>query len=200
MSAAASGRRSRASDASTGPRTRRERFSEKYTPPTDRRVCSTKSAASQSICMVRTAKGRWSDPQGRSSRSATAPFVAPPSMAPSGYRTSEGRGRRRIISKLPATLVLGDHTADVPEVPLPFHGTTSSKTFREIWYEESEAIGYVHFSFYNGAMATDQCRRLTEAVHYARGRPTRVIVLFGGPRFLVERDPPQPDRGVAGSR
>ena len=93
------------------------------------------------------------------------------------------KGPQADYFKLPATLVLGDHLADVPEVPLPFHGTTHSKTFREIWYEESEAVGYVHFSFYNGAMAADQCRRLTEAVHYARGRPTRVIVLFGGRDF-----------------
>jgi putative two-component system protein, hydrogenase maturation factor HypX/HoxX len=53
-------------------------------------------------------------------------------------------------------------------------GAAGSKTFREIWYEESDAVGYVHFNFYNGAMGTDQSRRLTEAVHYARGRPTRV--------------------------
>lgn len=85
--------------------------------------------------------------------------------------------------KLPAALVLGDQLVNVPEVPLSFDTTTRSETFREIWYEESDAVGYVHFSFYNGAMGTDQCRRLTEAVLYARSRPTRVIVLFGGRDF-----------------
>jgi putative two-component system hydrogenase maturation factor HypX/HoxX len=93
------------------------------------------------------------------------------------------KGPQQDHFKLPAALVLGDRLAGVPEVPLHLHATTRSKTFREVWYEESDAVGYVHFSFYNGAMGTDQCRRLTEAVLYARSRPTRVIVLFGGRDF-----------------
>src|SRR5687767_5212199 len=32
-------------------------------------------------------------------------------------------------------------------------------------------------------MGTDQCRRLMDAVLYARDRPTRAIVLFGGRDF-----------------
>ena len=82
--------------------------------------------------------------------------------------------------KLPATMVLGNQLADVPEVTLPFHQAPRKGTFREIWYEEHGDVGYVHFSFYNGAMGTDQCRRLTEAILFARKRPVRVIVLFGG--------------------
>jgi len=93
------------------------------------------------------------------------------------------KGAREDRFKLPAALVLGDRLAGVPEVPLPFHAGTRSRTFREIWYEESDSVGYVHFSFYNGAMGTDQCRRMKEAVMYARSRPTRVIVLFGGRDF-----------------
>ncbi|PWT84154.1 MAG: hydrogenase maturation protein [Blastocatellia bacterium] len=85
--------------------------------------------------------------------------------------------------KLPAALVLGDRLANVPEVPLSFHTITRSATFRDIWYEESQGVGYVHFGFYNGAMGTDHCQRLAEAVRYARSRPTRVIVLFGGRDF-----------------
>ena len=85
--------------------------------------------------------------------------------------------------KLPATLVLGDQLAGVPEVHVPLQASSRSKTFRDIWYEESADVGYVHFSFYNGAMGTDHCQRLTEAVLYARSRPTRVIVLFGGRDF-----------------
>src|SRR4051812_10869537 len=43
---------------------------------------------------------------------------------------------------------------------------------------------YLHFDFYNGAMSTDQCRRLLEAYRYARARDTRVIVLMGGADFF----------------
>lgn len=85
--------------------------------------------------------------------------------------------------KLPAAQVLGDQLAEVPEIPLPLHYSTRSETFRDIWYEESNDVGYVCFRFYNGAMSTDHCRRLAEAVIYARQRPTRVIVLSGGRDF-----------------
>ena len=85
--------------------------------------------------------------------------------------------------KLPAALVLGDRLSSVPEVRLPLHHSSRSRTFRDIWYEESGDIGYVHFGFYDGAMGTDHCQRLTEAILYARERPTKVIVLFGGRDF-----------------
>ena len=46
-------------------------------------------------------------------------------------------------------------------------------TFREIAYEEHAGVGYLHFDFYNGAMSTDQCRRLRDAYLYARSRRRR---------------------------
>ena len=52
-----------------------------------------------------------------------------------------------------------------------------------IGYEETGPVGFLHFAFYNGAMSTGQCERLREAYAYARSRPTRVIVLMGGPDF-----------------
>ena len=58
-------------------------------------------------------------------------------------------------------------------------------THREIAYEESAGVGYLHFDFYNGAMSTDQCRRLRDAYQYARSRRwTKVIVLAGGNDFF----------------
>ena len=60
----------------------------------------------------------------------------------------------------------------------------SPETWREIAYEERDGVGYLHFDFYNGAMSTDQCRRLREAYRYAPRRPTRVIVLMGGRDFF----------------
>jgi putative two-component system protein, hydrogenase maturation factor HypX/HoxX len=85
--------------------------------------------------------------------------------------------------KVPATHVLGDCLTHVPEIPVaidvPYHG----RTYREIWYEERQEVGYLHFEFYNGAMSTDQCQRLREAFLRIRRRPTKVIVLMGGSDF-----------------
>jgi putative two-component system protein, hydrogenase maturation factor HypX/HoxX len=84
--------------------------------------------------------------------------------------------------KLPAVRALGlaGASLDVPELEAP----RSGDTFREIAYEERRGVGYLHFDFYNGAMSTDQCRRLLEAYRSARERPTGVIVLMGGPDFF----------------
>ncbi len=53
-------------------------------------------------------------------------------------------------------------------------------TYRDIAYVEQAGVGYLRFDFYNGAMSTEQCRRLREAYAYARRRATKVIVLLGG--------------------
>jgi putative two-component system hydrogenase maturation factor HypX/HoxX len=73
--------------------------------------------------------------------------------------------------KLPAAQLL---PFDVPE----------QGNWTEIRYEERDGVGYLHFDFYNGAMSTDQCRRLREAYRYATRRPTAVIVLMGGRDFF----------------
>lgn len=86
--------------------------------------------------------------------------------------------------KLPATEVLGEVLEHVPEVPVPLHYSSPTCTYRDIWYEERNEVGYVNFRFYNGAMGADHCRRLTEAMLYARSRPTKVIVLSGGRDFF----------------
>ena len=85
--------------------------------------------------------------------------------------------------KLPATQVLGDRLAHVPEVPVAVDQAYDGRTYREIWYEERQAVGYLHFEFYNGAMSTEQCQRLREAFLLIRRRPTKVIVLMGGTDF-----------------
>ena len=81
--------------------------------------------------------------------------------------------------KLPAAMVLGDKVSDLPEIPVSIYHSTPN-TFREIWYEEKNDVGYLHFDFHNGAMSTDQCLRLRDAVVEVRNRPTRVLVLMGG--------------------
>jgi len=90
--------------------------------------------------------------------------------------------------KLPATraLELAGHTPDVPEIPVALHAPIPpGHTYREISYEEKAGVGYLNFDFYNGAMSTEQCRRLREAYIYARNRrTTKVIVLAGGADFF----------------
>ena len=85
--------------------------------------------------------------------------------------------------KLPATQVLGKRLAHVPDVPLMVDHAYDGQTYRDIWYEEKRAVGYLHFEFYNGAMSTEQCQRLREAFLLIRRRPTKVIVLMGGTDF-----------------
>ena len=85
--------------------------------------------------------------------------------------------------KLPAAQVLGDRLQGVPDAPPVSDDDAGAARWREIRYEESNGVGYLHFPFYNGAMGTRQCVRLREAFVRARSRPTRVIVLMGGSDF-----------------
>jgi putative two-component system protein, hydrogenase maturation factor HypX/HoxX len=85
--------------------------------------------------------------------------------------------------KLPAVDVLGETGMALPESDLACDATVACPTYREIRYEERGDVGYLHFDFHNGAMATGQCRRLLEAWRHASSRPTRVIVLLGGRDF-----------------
>ena len=65
--------------------------------------------------------------------------------------------------KLPATQVLGPLLHDLPEAPLPMDARQERRTFREITYNEEDAVGYLTFDFYNGAMSTSECVRLRDA-------------------------------------
>ena len=84
--------------------------------------------------------------------------------------------------KLPATLACPE-AAELPELPLSELWRSPSATWQDISYEEVEGVGFLGFEFYNGAMSTSQCRRLTAAFEWAAARPTRVIVLRGGGDF-----------------
>ncbi|MFO1324406.1 MAG: hydrogenase maturation protein [Burkholderiales bacterium] len=85
--------------------------------------------------------------------------------------------------KLPATSVLGRLLDGVPESVVSPEDRPDHPTWQPIRYTESGAVGFVHFDFHNGAMSTVQCEALRRAYAYARGRPTRVIVLMGGQDF-----------------
>src|SRR5512133_484399 len=90
--------------------------------------------------------------------------------------------------KLPATraLELAGAAVDAPEIPIAVDAVLPAEhTFREIAYEEHGRVGYLHFDFYNGAMSTEQCRRLRDAYLFARSRrETKVLVLMGGADFF----------------
>lgn len=69
-------------------------------------------------------------------------------------------------------------------VRLPERDPSEARGYPDVRYEESGAVGVLHFPFYNGAMSTAQCRRLLDAWRAALARPTRVLVLAGGPEFF----------------
>ena len=83
--------------------------------------------------------------------------------------------------KVPATLALPGELGGVPEVLAPLTLPPGRRTYRQISYYESGAVGYLEFAFPGGAMSTGQCRRLLAAYRHAQARPVKVIVL-GGPR------------------
>lgn len=93
------------------------------------------------------------------------------------------RHEKQFAFKLPAAKVLGGFLDDTPESPIDPLYMGTDLTFKEIWYEESNQVGYLHFDFHNGAMSTTQCRRLFESYQLALARPTKVLVLMGGKDF-----------------
>jgi len=84
--------------------------------------------------------------------------------------------------KLPATLAFPE-AAELPELALADYWKTAAPTWQDIAYEEAAGVGFLSFEFYNGAMSTGQCQRLTTAFQWASTRPTKVIVLRGGSDF-----------------
>ena len=92
------------------------------------------------------------------------------------------QGKQKFF-KLPATEVLGGFLENVPDSPIELLYSGKKDTFKEIWYEEKNNVGYLYFDFHNGAMYTEQCQRLKEAFVLASKLPTKVIVLMSGEDF-----------------
>ncbi|MGD0331936.1 MAG: enoyl-CoA hydratase-related protein [Xanthobacteraceae bacterium] len=90
-------------------------------------------------------------------------------------------GTRRL--KIPATLALADRLDSIPERPIEDGTEGNCKTFREIYYRETNGVGWLSFEFLNGAMSVNQCRRLLETYRYAAASSAKVIVLAGGREF-----------------
>jgi putative two-component system hydrogenase maturation factor HypX/HoxX len=83
------------------------------------------------------------------------------------------REERDRALKLPATHVFAAQAASLPAAP----------GYAPIRYEEDGPVGYLHFAFYNGAMSTAQCESLRAAYAQARERPTKILLLMGGPDY-----------------
>jgi putative two-component system hydrogenase maturation factor HypX/HoxX len=75
--------------------------------------------------------------------------------------------------KLPATYVFAAECANLPAAP----------GYAPIRYEEDGPVGLLHFAFYNGAMSTARCEALRAVYAAALARPTRALVLMGGPDY-----------------
>ncbi|RON61520.1 formyl transferase [Pseudomonas fluorescens] len=56
----------------------------------------------------------------------------------------------------------------------------SDEAYQPLRYRESGVVGELTFEFYNGAMSTEQCRRMVEALRWAKSRDTQVLLIRGG--------------------
>jgi putative two-component system hydrogenase maturation factor HypX/HoxX len=84
--------------------------------------------------------------------------------------------------KLPATVALAGWLDRVPEVLDAGHDDADAAPV-EVEYRRHGPVGVLRFDFYNGAMSTSQCRRLSSALAHATAQTTRVLVLRGGSTF-----------------
>ncbi|MFI1990184.1 hydrogenase maturation protein [Actinoplanes sp. NPDC020271] len=83
--------------------------------------------------------------------------------------------------KVPATSALGARLRGVRDSPVPAWAEPETpNAYRQVRYRRTGAIGWLHFDFYNGAMAPGHCRRLLAALRHATAQDTRVLVLRGG--------------------
>eukprot|EP01024_Parvocaulis_polyphysoides_P071679 TRINITY_DN895_c0_g1_i1.p1 TRINITY_DN895_c0_g1~~TRINITY_DN895_c0_g1_i1.p1 ORF type:complete len:676 (+),score=115.40 TRINITY_DN895_c0_g1_i1:152-2179(+) len=92
--------------------------------------------------------------------------------------------------KLPATRCLPpaivNQLAEAPPAPLENPDLFEfPPTFQEIWVTVQDKVAYVFFEFYNGAMNTQQCERLTRVLEKLRERSDiEVVALMGGYDFF----------------
>lgn len=71
--------------------------------------------------------------------------------------------------KLPALALLGEDARDLPVIAGP----------ENCRYHEEGGVGFLDFRFYNGAMSSEDCEALREAVATAKTRALPVLVLQG---------------------
>ncbi len=84
--------------------------------------------------------------------------------------------------KLPTALAFAAEAAALPDLPLALDAGAAAG-WQDIHYATEGLVGTLHFDFYNGAMSTAQCHRLTAALRFALAQPNRVLLLLGGSDF-----------------
>ena len=85
--------------------------------------------------------------------------------------------------KLPASMALRSQLGDLPDVLSVATQSADEAGRREISYRSHGDVGVLGIDFYNGAMSTGQCRRLSAALRDALRQPTKVLVVRGGESF-----------------
>ncbi|HEX5057402.1 MAG TPA: hydrogenase maturation protein [Gammaproteobacteria bacterium] len=90
-------------------------------------------------------------------------------------------GPDKACIKLPAAEVL-DALAREKNRPVRLPAV-KAEACEEIRSHERNGVGYLYFDFYNGAMNTEQCRRLRQELQNLKKRPVKVITLMGGEDF-----------------
>ena len=88
--------------------------------------------------------------------------------------------------KLPATLAFAAEAAPLPVWSVPLEREDDEWAELRYWEQGpvGARVGCLSFDFYNGAMSTDQCVRLLDALKQAKQRDTRVLLLLGGCDFF----------------
>jgi len=83
--------------------------------------------------------------------------------------------------KRPACHVLAGRLDNVPSLNWSIaHYPHCDEAYQPIRYREQGGVGELTFEFYNGAMSTEQCRRLVSALRWAKARDTEVLLFRGG--------------------
>ncbi|GGN38117.1 putative two-component system hydrogenase maturation factor HypX/HoxX [Actinoplanes campanulatus] len=83
--------------------------------------------------------------------------------------------------KLPAVTVLGSLVHGVAHASAKSGRAPDTVSgYGQIRYRRDGAVGWLHFDFYNGAMAAGHCRRLLSGLRHAVEQDTRVVVLCSG--------------------
>ncbi|GGI85184.1 hydrogenase maturation protein [Shewanella gelidii] len=85
--------------------------------------------------------------------------------------------------KLPAAWVLKGHLSGALNFDLAANSAFDLMGFEELQYRREGDIGYLQFNFHNGAMGTQQCRRLLAAYQQVSLTDVKLIVLTGGREF-----------------
>lgn len=80
--------------------------------------------------------------------------------------------------KLPATDILADDIKDLPIID-----PADTTAYQPIRSEIHGGVGYLHFNFYNGAMSSEQCHQLRQALVELKQQSVQIIVLCGGSDF-----------------